>query len=184
VERLVAVIGCSGFVSFDFIVDADDRPWLLEMNPRPIGSTHLGRLFGHDLAHAFVTGEAGGAPEADADTVVALFPKELERDPGGSLLDRDPAIRHDVPFEEPRVVAAYLDHLTCRQPAYEAALRRRLARAGLALTRESPTWRRQLSQAWQRLAVQARASCARLARHAADAVVRRPQRSSAPTMTP
>lgn len=124
-RRLVAALGCSGFVSFDFILDARGAAFLIEMNPRPIGSTHLGELFGHDLAHAFLTGQARDAAGAPTARAVALFPKELERDPTGSSLDRAPDLRHDVPWAEPRLVAAYSAHLQRIHPAHAAALRRR-----------------------------------------------------------
>jgi hypothetical protein len=122
-RRLVAALQCSGFVSFDFIVDGDGRAFLIEMNPRPIGSAHLGRLFGHDLALAFLRDEAGGgrSPVLPATTAVALFPKELERDPSGRRMRNDPAVLHDVPDDEPEVVAAYLRHLGAEHPAHAAA---------------------------------------------------------------
>ncbi len=145
--RLVAALGCSGFVSFDFILDAENRPWLLEMNPRPIGSTHLGRLFGHDLGHAFITGEARRHEGVSLNSPVGLFPKALERDPAGSLLDGDGAIHHDVPWEEPRVAAAYLDHLTRIHPAHAADLRRRLKIADEPSTVGARWPQQQLSQA-------------------------------------
>ena len=127
-RRLVAALGCSGFVSFDFIVDPQGAAFLIEMNPRPIGSTHLGRLFGHDLAHTFLTAQVRDVPDfagIPAARAVALFPKELERDPTGSSLDAAPDLRHDVPWAEPKVVAAYSAHLQRIHPAHAASLRRR-----------------------------------------------------------
>lgn len=127
-RRLVASLGCSGFVSFDFILDASRQPWLLEMNPRPIGSTHLGRLFGHDLAHAFITHEARRDPQPPASLAVALFPKELERDPSGALIDGGLVV-HDVPWDEPAIVAAYVDHLARCHPKRAEDLRQRFGMA-------------------------------------------------------
>lgn len=128
-SRIVAALGCSGFVSFDFMVDRQGQPLLIEMNPRPIGSTHLGRAFGHDLARAFLTGraktETAGAEAAHA---VALFPKELERDPTVDP-ERTPGLRHDVPWDEPQVVSAYLTHLARRHPTSAALLQERFGGA-------------------------------------------------------
>jgi hypothetical protein len=55
---------------------------------------------------------------------VALFPKELERDPSGALADRA-RIVHDVPWDEPAVVAAYVEHLARLHPTRAGDLRRR-----------------------------------------------------------
>jgi Carbamoyl-phosphate synthase L chain, ATP binding domain len=52
--RLVAALGLSGFASFDFVIAEDGGgAFLIELNPRTIGTIHLGRLFGHDLCGAF-----------------------------------------------------------------------------------------------------------------------------------
>lgn len=117
-RQLVAALGCSGFVSFDFIVDPQGQAFLIEMNPRPIGSAHLGRLFGHDLAHAFLTGAANRAriSTLPVTAAVALFPKELERDPAGSRLRGDPTLLHDLPLDEPAVLGAYVRHLKSEHP--------------------------------------------------------------------
>ena len=135
VRKLVAALGCSGFVSFDFIVDDQARPWLLEMNPRPIGSTHLGQVFGHDLAHAFLTGEPQHAA-VPSQGPVALFPKELERDPSGTLAD-SVSIHHDVPWDEPAVIAAYVGHLTRMHPGRAADLHQRFGSVGSAPARRT-----------------------------------------------
>ena len=143
-RRLVAALGCSGFVSFDFILDPQGRAFVIEMNPRPIGSTHLGRLFGHDLGHAFLTGTPQKCDEAmplPAVRAVALFPKELERDPSGAGLAGGSDILHDVPWDEPDVLAAYLRHLGKAYPAEAAALHRRFGAAqGRPSARESRTF--------------------------------------------
>lgn len=123
-RRIVASLGCSGFVSFDFILDENGRAFLIEMNARPIGSAHLGRRFGHDLVHAFLAGTAdGGILEAPAEDI-ALFPKELERDPEGRRLDQG-GVFHDLPHHEPAVIAAYLARLQAEHPGHEAELARR-----------------------------------------------------------
>ena len=123
-RRIVASLSCSGFVSFDFIIDEKDRAFLIEMNARPIGSAHLGRRFGHDLVHAFLSGSAGGGMVEVAAEDIALFPKELERDPEGRRLDQGDVF-HDLPTHEPAVVAAYLARLQAEHPGHADELARR-----------------------------------------------------------
>lgn len=134
-RRLVAALGCSGFVSFDFIIDQGGRPILIEMNPRPVGSMHLGRLFGHDLGRAFLEGKAISGDEAAPPSrirAVALFPKELERDHTGSYLEGRGEVHHDVPYDDPDVLAAYLAYLARTHPAEASSLQARFAASGLA----------------------------------------------------
>ena len=143
-RRIIEALGCSGFVSFDFIVDESEQPLLIEMNPRPIGSTHLGRLFGHDLAAAFLTGQASGGTPQDEIVDVALFPKELERAPDA---ERMADLYHDVPWDEPHVLAAYVEHLARLHPGHAEQLRRLFGRSDrrkLESVRRAPA---ELSQA-------------------------------------
>jgi hypothetical protein len=131
---IVAKLGCSGFVSFDFMVDAEGGARLIEMNPRPIGTTHLGQLFGHDPCAALVAclRDDGSAhaprPRAVAKgTIIALFPKEMERDPSNLERLRAVGIRHDVPHGDPAVVANYLRRLTKIHPNAAAGMADALA---------------------------------------------------------
>jgi hypothetical protein len=127
VRRLVEELGCSGLVSFDFILDAEhDAAYLIEMNPRPISATHLGRVFGHDVPAALLARLQGMqaprlAASVEPDCLVALFPKELERDP--TALHRFSAsnIMHDVPYDDPPVIAAYLRRLSHIHPEAASA---------------------------------------------------------------
>lgn len=108
---MTSALGCSGFVSFDFMLDRETgRAALIEMNPRSVGSTHLGALFGHDICAAFVAKVTGG-PQPDtrpatSAPAIALFPKELERDPNSPYLKR-PDVFHDVPVNDPALLEAY-----------------------------------------------------------------------------
>ncbi|MGY2053081.1 FAD-dependent oxidoreductase [Methylobacterium sp. JK268] len=127
-SSLAAVLRLSGFVSFDFMLDAADRAHLIEMNPRPIGSTHLGGLFGHDLCRAFLADVAGRPAERSGDGpawtgAVALFPRELMRDPAGARLADEAALRHDVPVDDPAVRERYLALLARHAPDRIAAIR-------------------------------------------------------------
>ena len=118
---MTAALGCSGFVSYDFMLDRETgRAALIEMNPRSVSSTHLGAVFGRDICGAFAA-ELLGAPLPAAQPVqmtaaVALFPKELERDPNSPYL-QSPHIIHDVPKDDPALVEAYLRLLTAVHPA-------------------------------------------------------------------
>jgi hypothetical protein len=58
VERFVAATGWTGFVSFDFIVDADGRPFAIECNPRTTSGLHFWR--NEDIARAVA--DPGFAP--------------------------------------------------------------------------------------------------------------------------
>lgn len=128
VRRLVAALGCSGFVSFDFMLDAEHgRAHLIEMNPRPIGTAHLGRMFGHDPYAALlarlrneppISVQASIAP----DRAIALFPKEMERDPENLDRLRAADILHDVPHDDPATVAVYLRRLSRVHPGSATAI--------------------------------------------------------------
>jgi len=118
---MTAALGCSGFVSFDFILDRKTgRAALIEMNPRSVSSTHLGAVFGSDICGALAAKLSGApspaAPPVQTAEAVALFPKELERDPDSPYL-RSPHILHDVPKDDPALVEAYVRLLTAVHPA-------------------------------------------------------------------
>ena len=135
-SRLVAALGCSGFVSFDFIVADDGAAYLIEMNARPVGSGHLGPLFGHDVYGAWLSGFPGfrdaapPPPDAPSPRAVALFPKEMLRDPESPDLVPGAGLYHDVPWHEPDVVAHYGATLARHHPEAAESLGRRLRLAG------------------------------------------------------
>ena len=128
-RRLVAALGVSGIVSFDFIVeDGTGHAHVIEMNPRPIGATHLGRLFGQDVCGALI--RALGWPTATPAAIggerpiaIAAFPKELERSPDSSWLTRDGTL-HDVPWEDQPLLDAYLLRLDSIHPNAAQLIRR------------------------------------------------------------
>ncbi len=135
-RRLVAGLGCSGFVSLDFMLDErTGRAALIEINPRPIGTTHLGRLFGHDPCAPLLALMAGEAPLAVAcqpseNRSIALFPKEIERDPSNLRRLLTDGVFHDVPYSEPAVMAMYLQRLRRRHPKDFAAICQAIDMAG------------------------------------------------------
>jgi ATP-grasp domain len=132
-RRIVAALGCSGFVAFDFILSEGGEASLIEMNARPIASGHLGRFFGHDIyaaMFAHLTGTAYLLQDAiDPPRSVALFPRELDRDPTGALLDCADAVLHDIPHDDPPIVEACVAWLETRHPRERAAIRLRLQAA-------------------------------------------------------
>ena len=126
-RRLVAALGCSGLVSLDFILAPDGPAVLIEMNARPVASGHLGRLYGHDVYAALLERCAGlpakPAPvPVDPPTVVALFPRELDRDPWSRAAETA-GMLHDVPENDPGAVTAYAAWLEARHPHDRARLR-------------------------------------------------------------
>ncbi|MCX7372308.1 MAG: ATP-grasp domain-containing protein [Alphaproteobacteria bacterium] len=50
IARFVAATGWTGFISFDFILDAQGRPWGIECNPRTTSGLHFWRM--EDIAPA------------------------------------------------------------------------------------------------------------------------------------
>lgn len=130
---MTAALGCSGFVSFDFVLDQETgRAALIEMNPRSVSSTHLGAVFGHDICGAFAAKLSGAllppAQPTPTTSAVALFPKELERHPNSPYL-QSPDVIHDVPKDDPALTEAYLRLLTAAHPAQANDFARLAARS-------------------------------------------------------
>jgi ATP-grasp domain-containing protein len=123
---MTAALGCSGFVSYDFMLDEEQgRASLIEMNPRCVGSSHLGRQFGHDICGALVAELAGSSAPKQLNPpttkLIALFPKELERDPSSPYL-QSLNVLHDVPRDDPDVISVYLRLLTELHPSRAEAI--------------------------------------------------------------
>ena len=131
VHLLVATLGCSGFVSFDFLTSSNGPSTLIELNARTVGSGHLGVRFGHDIYGRWLSQFPGRSasipdpPPLDSVRPIALFPKEMQRD-ASTCLSPEAAHFHDVPWDEPRVVAAYRDRLIRRHPAQANLIARKL----------------------------------------------------------
>lgn len=106
-ETLVRALDLSGFGGIDFIVEADGRAHLLELNARVTPIAHLGKSLGIDLCaalHAALAGVTPVPPPPMTETVVALFPSEIERDPNSRWLT---AAMHDVPWEDRELLDAW-----------------------------------------------------------------------------
>jgi hypothetical protein len=105
-KRVVAALGLSGMIGFDFMIEAaTGAAYLIEMNPRntPICAVRLGH--GRDLAEALVARLAlrpvrERPPRTDRDIVV-FFPDTWREDPGNKFLRSE---YHDVPWEQPELV--------------------------------------------------------------------------------
>jgi hypothetical protein len=128
-RTLVAALGCSGLVSLDFIL-SEDGASLIELNPRPVVSGHLGRLYGHDVYQALVEHWRGVAAApltelAAGPERIALFPRELDRDPDSPLVDA-PDVLHDIPWEDLDVLEVYVAWLQHRHPTQRERLRQQL----------------------------------------------------------
>jgi len=105
-ERLAAHLGLSGFVGFDFVIEASTGvPYLIEMNPRVTPLCHLQLGPGRDLVSALASQLSGRpltpAPLLIHNNQIAYFPQAWHRDPGEQLLA---ATFPDVPWEEPVLV--------------------------------------------------------------------------------
>ena len=138
-RTLVEALGCSGLVSLDFILSPDGAS-LIELNPRPVVSGHLGRLYGHDVYQALLDERRGVASAplaslASGPERVALFPRELDRDPASSLLV-SPDVLHDIPWDDLDVLEAYALWLQRRHPADVARLRQQLPLDGAVASLE------------------------------------------------
>ena len=138
VRLLVATLGCSGFVSFDFLTSSSGPSTLIELNARTVGSGHLGVRFGHDIYGRWLAqfpgmpGRGTDPARIDPARPIALFPKEMQRDPASACLSPDAVHFHDVPWDEPRVVTAYRNRLIRQHPAQANLIARRLEQASEA----------------------------------------------------
>ena len=120
VARLVAALGLSGFAGFDFMLDHDDRAWLIELNPRV---TPAACLFSPSVS-PLVSALSQSLRQADValadpapDQRVVMFPQEFERDPDSALLSTP---EHYVPWDSPAFVKACLEN-TLRPNLYARA---------------------------------------------------------------
>jgi ATP-grasp domain len=136
VKRMVSRLGLSGFVGFDFILEAETgHAHLIELNPRATQTCHLRLGEGRDLVASLrskISGETlRGAPAVTDTSVIALFPQEWQRDPDSEFIK---SAYHDVPWEEPELVragtqyrpqkAGWLSHHRWREARSKLSVRR------------------------------------------------------------
>jgi hypothetical protein len=130
-KRVVAALGLSGMIGFDFMIEAaTGAAYLIEMNPRntPICAIRLGP--GRDLAEALVARLASrptrDRPARTERDIVVFFPDTWREDPASHFLRSG---YHDVPWEQPELVRVLMQPE--RRDRY--AVLRLLRRAWLAL---------------------------------------------------
>jgi ATP-grasp domain-containing protein len=114
VATLVAKFGLSGFCGFDFVLDASNRAYLLELNPRLTSACWIGTTPETDLCGAMFEAVTG-TPRRTADRGaakwpsfgkegqrLALFPQEWMRSKTSEHLHTS---YHRVPWHDPRLLA-------------------------------------------------------------------------------
>jgi ATP-grasp domain len=113
-NSLVSHFGLSGFAGFDFILDSENRPWLLELNARVTPTCHLNLADGTDLASALGFRLSGirttRASPAELERTIVLFPQGMV--PSRHSLNLSSiylSSYHDVPWDEPDLVRASID---------------------------------------------------------------------------
>jgi carbamoylphosphate synthase large subunit len=99
-------LNISGLHGFDFLLEkATEKPYLIEMNPRPTQVGHLALGPGRDLIAA-LNAAVSGKPipktrQVTDNPTIALFPQEWSRDPQSAFLN---SAYHDIPWEEPDLI--------------------------------------------------------------------------------
>jgi Carbamoyl-phosphate synthase L chain, ATP binding domain len=108
-EKLIAAMGASGFLAFDFMkCQNTNKMYLLECNPRPNQIFHLGHRVGSDLCKALVDGLYGRAQPArnsTRDAIVPLFPQTWLHDEQSALAQVNTL---DVPLNDPKLLGHML----------------------------------------------------------------------------
>lgn len=120
-ERLVALLGYSGFFGLDFIRKPDSTLVFLEFNGRISTLCHLGALVGADLGAALFAAMAGRAAvksDRTAPVRVALFPQDWIRDPHANRQ----GLYLDVPLNDPSLTAALIRRLPSTVDKAEIAM--------------------------------------------------------------
>jgi predicted ATP-grasp superfamily ATP-dependent carboligase len=107
-KKIAAKFELSGLFGLDFILETGTRTaYLLEMNARSTQTCHFELSPGRSLVHPLVrelsgeSAETATEPSTTSGGTIALFPAEWKRDPRSPYLTSG---RHDVPWEEPRLV--------------------------------------------------------------------------------
>jgi carbamoylphosphate synthase large subunit len=109
-EKMVRRLNLSGFVGFDFMLEAGTgNAYLIEINSRPTQVGHLRLGPGRDLPAAMHAAISGGVvretTKVTENDTIAFFPQEWLRNPISPFLQSG---YHDVPWEEPALLRACL----------------------------------------------------------------------------
>jgi hypothetical protein len=109
-EKMVAEMGASGFLAFDFICcSKTGNLFLIECNPRPNQICHLGKLIGSDLCKmlaAALNNEHCDESYHIGSKIVSLFPQEWLRDQDRAL---DKIENLDIPANDLKLFGFMLD---------------------------------------------------------------------------
>ncbi len=115
--RVVEHFGYSGLGSVQFVIDEQrNEPLVMEINARATPVANLGGLLGVDLIGglcATLRGESLPPVTEPRYRRVAFFPNELLRDPNSPDL-HNMAVYHDVPRDQPRLLAHLNESLKLR----------------------------------------------------------------------
>jgi hypothetical protein len=100
--KIIKESNVSGFFSFDFIVDSNNKAYLLECNPRPTPIAHLSHLIGGNLCAAMKKHLGVNEPQTPAypeivHEYIALFPSEIKRDSNSEYIKKG---YHDIPYDD------------------------------------------------------------------------------------
>lgn len=112
-SKIVKETQVSGFLSFDFMVDAKNNAYLLECNPRPTPVAHLTHMLGGNLCTMMKkhfkldSGQVNPYPKPIYE-YLALFPNELKRDAKSEFFSKG---YHDIPLEDPELLEHYKNEL-------------------------------------------------------------------------
>ena len=107
-RRLVRRLGLSGFCGLDVILDSSGRAHAVELNARTTQICHLALDEASDMIgtlHATMTQQEPRRVTPVKHDVITFFPQELWRDRQSKYLA---SAYHDVPWDEPQFIAAYL----------------------------------------------------------------------------
>jgi hypothetical protein len=106
-RRVAARFGLSGLHGLDFIRDEEGRRHLIEINPRATQTSHLALGPATDLPAALLGAVGAVRPRltVTSSDLIALFPKERQRDPQSPYLK---AAYHDMPWNDLKVLARLL----------------------------------------------------------------------------
>ena len=131
-QKMASRLQLSGIHGFDYMLEEQTgHAYLIEINPRATQVGHLALGPGRDIPAALYAALSGEATQPAAavtqkDTI-ALFPQEWIRDSESPYLR---SAYHDVPWEEPGLIAACINSRRKLSSWYSRAERRQASRAG------------------------------------------------------
>lgn len=135
--RLVARLGLSGFVGFDFVLEAGTgHAYLIEMNARPTQICHLCFDDDSDMIGALfekLTGTRCPRPRITMGSrTIALFPQEQWRDPTSEYLNSS---HEDEPLDQPEFLSAYHVSVPAEPPDWLQKIRQHAGRVKRSLSK-------------------------------------------------